>query len=52
MYYYLDHTKPLKHNESEKTFVRTKEYVWCQKIMWEEQLVDPPTHYLTCEIVP
>ena len=22
------------------------------KIMWEEHLVDPPIHYLTCVIVP
>ena len=22
------------------------------KIMWEEQLVDPPIYYLTCVIVP
>ena len=40
-------------NENKKAFVRTKEFVWRQnkfgariKIMWEEQLVDPPIHYI------
>ena len=36
---------------SEKANVKTKEYVWRQiKVMWEEQLADPPIHYLTLVI--
>ena len=34
-----------KNNESEKAFLKTKEYVWGQNN--EEKLVDPPIHYIT-----
>ena len=37
----------------QRPFVKTKEYVWHRiKIMWEEQLVDPPIDHIASVNVP
>ena len=41
-----------KNNEVKSLCENKKMFYTRIKIMWEEQLVDPPIHYLTCVIAP